>query len=58
MREYDATGLVQGEYKNLKPGIFELRGEKLFQLQSHGEAVDEAADAFTAALEKLRDADQ
>jgi hypothetical protein len=56
MREYDATGTVQGEYKNLKPGLYESRGQKLYKLESHAEAVEEAADAFASASEKLCDA--
>jgi hypothetical protein len=56
--EYNSEGR-KGQYSTeLKAGLYELRSGKLYHIQTHGEAVDEAADSFIAALEKLRDADQ
>ena len=55
--EYAIDGKTKGEYKNLKAGLYEVRGDKLFILEDYEDsgksAVDAAADKFTSALSKL-----
>ena len=55
---HDGSGR-KGEYKGLKPGLYEVREDKLYLLEDHEPdsqaAVTAAADKVTAALRKLLD---
>lgn len=44
---------VRGEFKNLEPGTYEVRGDKLYQIVDGKTKADEAADKVTAALKRL-----
>jgi hypothetical protein len=55
--EYSACGTKRGEYKSLKPGIYEVRAGILYQLEDHDHnseaAASAAADKVVAALRRL-----
>jgi hypothetical protein len=56
--EYSHDGHTVIEMKNLTPGKYERRGDKLFILENHHNggdtAYDIAADKFQAALESFK----